>query len=201
MVIRLLRAADGVELILADLLLFIGDVAEVFIALEGAFTLHAVHLHVLAVAVAGLADHVEVHLAGLLPLFVRDLGTVDLGQLRKHLNYVVSVVLLLAARVVAQPQNLEVLQLLKVQDLGQVGDVILAQIEFLDLGAVSEMLQRLDFVDRERHHLQVGQLPDELDVVQLAAPEVDVLDLLEVVFLALFGDQVLGQRVSHFQIL
>ena len=82
MVIRLFRAADRVELILANRLLFVRDVSEVFVALEGALALHAVDLHVLAVTVACFADHVEVHLAGLLTLIVGDLLAIDFGQLR-----------------------------------------------------------------------------------------------------------------------
>lgn len=63
------------------------------------------------------------------------------------MNNVWPVNLLRAARVVTQPKNFQILEFLKVKDFTEVCNAVLAQIEFLDLGAVGEVGQGLDLVD------------------------------------------------------
>ena len=62
----------------------------------------------------------------------------------------------------------------------------------MDSGAPSEVRQRRNFVHGKRNYFEVSQLTDYLDVVQIASPEIYIFYLLEIVFLALFNNQVCG---------
>lgn len=60
---------------------------------------------------------------------------------------------------------------------------------------MGEVAEGADFVDTETDNLQVGQLPDERDVVDVTPPQIYVLDVFEIVLFALFDDDFSRQRV------
>ena len=61
--------------------------------------------------------------------------------------------------------------------------------------ALGEVPQRHDLVDAQRNHFEVGHLFDNGEVLELVAPEVEVLDALQVVRFGLVKHQV---ESEHF---
>ena len=135
---------------------------------------------------------IEISLKGLLPLFFRNFLRVYFLELWESFNDKRSVQLFLGARVVREPKHLQVFQTLQVVNFIQVTDTIFPQIQFLDSGAACKVRERRNFVNRQRNYFEVSQLTNYLDVVQIASPEIYIFDLLEIVFLALFNNQVCG---------
>ena len=97
----------------------------------------------------GKTDQViEISLKGLLPLIFGNLLGVYFLELWESFNDKRSVQLFLGARVVGEPQHLQVFQTLQVVNFIQVTDTIFSQIQFLNSGAPCEVRQRRNFVHR-----------------------------------------------------
>ncbi len=77
--------------------------------------------------------------------------------------------------------------------LAQRGDLVLSHVELLEVGARGEVAQRPEVVDGERDDLDVGHVAEIGDVVDLAAPQVEVLDGTQRVEARLLEDERLGQ--------
>ena len=75
--------------------------------------------------------------------------------------------------------------------------MILAQIQFLQLLAGLEVTQAADFVQRERADLHVRQVPQGRHVLQVVAPQVQILDLREFVCLAAHQNEVWRKNFNH----
>ena len=78
----------------------------------------------------------------------------------------------------------------------QVADQVLSQIDFLNFVTVGEIAQLDDFVERQRHNLKVWHFPQQVEIVDLVAPEVDVLDKGQVVRLAFCRDHLSCERLG-----
>lgn len=79
---------------------------------------------------------IDVKLASLGSFVLGDFLAINLAQLRQESRNDQSVVVLGTTGVVAQPEYLEVLKRRQVLELGQIVDLVLAKVEFLDLQAV-----------------------------------------------------------------
>lgn len=79
---------------------------------------------------------IDVKLASLGSFVLGDFLAINLAQLRQESRNDQSVVVLGTTGVVAQPEYLEVLKRRQVLEFGQIVDLVLAKVEFLDLQAV-----------------------------------------------------------------
>lgn len=114
----------------------------------------------------------EQRLHQLLAVLRGDGGVVEFLHLRQGLEHLVALVGQLGHRVVEQPEHLQFLELHELLDFGEVADQILAQVDLGQVGALLEVLEGADAVDREREHLQIGQFPQDSQVLHFIAPEV-----------------------------
>lgn len=94
--------------------------------------------------------------------------------------------------VVVQPEYLQHGQLEQVPDFLQVADVVLAQVQllrvigsYLQFVATGEVLQARYAIHTKGHDFEVGHLLDEGQVLQVVAPQVEVLDVVQAVGLGL----------------
>lgn len=67
---------------------------------------------------------------------------------------------------------------------------------YLELVTPGEIFKGADFVDTERDDFEVGHPLDELQVLQLVAPEVEILDAVQAVGFGLVEDQLLCQNFA-----
>ena len=70
-------------------------------------------LHACSTSTLGV-DRIKIHLMGLLPLVIANLLAINLGQLRQNLDNELPIKTVLRARVVAEPQHPQMLQILQV---------------------------------------------------------------------------------------
>lgn len=66
----------------------------------------------------------------------------------------------------------------------------------MELVAAGEIFEGADFVDTKGDDFEVGHSLDELQVFQLVAPEVEILDAVQVVGFGLVEDQFLCQNFA-----
>ena len=135
------------------------------------------------------------------PFLLRDQVVVQLDQVWQVVDDYLPVVVTGGAGVVVQPQHLQRGQFSQVANLPQVSHAVFAQVKFLQLVALGEVAERNDAVDAEGDDFKVGHLVDETEVLELVAPQVEVLDALEVVRFGLVEDQVQSQRLSFAHII
>jgi hypothetical protein len=88
-------------------------------------------------------------------------------------------------------------------NLIQIANIVFSQIKFLNSWASRKIGQGWDFIYRKRNDLEIGELPQDLDVVKVWSPEINVFDLFKIGLFALFDDKFCRERIKrlwHFQI-
>ena len=76
-------------------------------------------------------------------------------------------------------------------------EVVLPQIKLLKLGERGEVLQSADLVDGKGEDLEVRHLSEDLNIVYVIAPAIEILDLADVVGLGFVPDEFLSKRFAH----
>ncbi len=105
--------------------------------------------------------------------------------------------LVFAAGVVPEPKDAQTGEAHEVPDFREFVDAVLAEVELGELAAVLKWLEGGDFVNAEREDLDVVHLMEDVDVLELIAPEIQVLDTREAVGLRAQEDEVPGECLSH----
>jgi hypothetical protein len=65
---------------------------------------------------------------------------------------------MLITGILREPQDIQVLEVSQVLNFGQFTDEILTEVEFLELMALSKVLQGVDFIEGEGHNLHIWHL-------------------------------------------
>ncbi len=66
----------------------------------------------------------------------------------------------------------------------------------MEFSALSEVFQRVNFVHAERDDFKVGHLFDELQVLELIAPKIQVLYVVQVVRFGFIKYELEGERLA-----
>ena len=142
--------------------------------------------------------HVKFVIQGLrqLPFFIGDLLVIELSQTRKILDHVKPIIGELRAVILLEPQGVQFRAALQMQDLSDIRNQVLADIQLLQLLAICDVGERSDLVEGEREDLDVGHPADDRDIVEIAAPDIEVLYQIDAVA---FG-AALGERFSEFSL-
>lgn len=107
---------------------------------------------------------------GVLSLLSRNVLIIQFNETRQMGNHNQSIVWMLGALVLAQPKDAEVGNFSQEADLAEVGYAVLAKIQLSQLIALAKVTQRVDFVDAQRKHFQVGKLVAHTHVGEFIAP-------------------------------
>mmetsp|Transcript_114509 Transcript_114509/g.310909 ORF Transcript_114509/g.310909 Transcript_114509/m.310909 type:complete len:258 (-) Transcript_114509:160-933(-) len=129
----------------------------------------------LAVVHAG-REVCEVRALRLPPLVGGHLLRVQLPQAWQALQDVHAVVGQVGAGVVVEPQHSEVPEVAQILHLRQVPDVVLPEVQLGEPRATAQVVQRVDSIDAQAQHFEVRHLADHTNVLQVVAPQVEVLD-------------------------
>ena len=82
------------------------------------------------------------------------------------------------------------LKALQVLDVLKIFNLVFSEVKFCEFAAVLEVAQGLDFVETQTANFDVGHVFERGDVFQLAAPEVEILYLAQLVALAFLQHEI-----------
>ena len=114
--------------------------------------------------------------------------------MRAVCNDNVSVIRVIGAFVLEQPEEPQVVGRGEVSRFMRIADLVLAEIELSEIGQCAKVLERGNVVDREGQHLHVRTMRSENgNVIEGVAPEIEFLDVVQRATFGLLFQQPLGE--------